>query len=188
MIRRHFISLVRDGLGIFLRLYDDRTLAADVPMSRLRLAKLLRDGAALLHDDLCGGHPAAPPPMQRLVILESPYSGDVEANVAYARACICDCLRRGEAPIASHLLFTQPGVLDDAAPAERAQGIAAGHAWFRVADACVVYEDRGFSVGMIAGVEAARAAGVPIEFRSLEQYRLLRLDAEARGENEAGPV
>ena len=44
--------------------------------------------------------------------------------MAYARACVADCLRRGEAPIASHLLYTQPGVLDDDVPEERAQGIA----------------------------------------------------------------
>ena len=39
----------------------------------------------------------------KLVILESPYAGDVEANVEYARACVRDSLSRGEAPIASHL-------------------------------------------------------------------------------------
>jgi hypothetical protein len=45
----------------------------------------------------------------RRVIIESPYSGDVETNVAYARAALRDCLSRGEAPLASHLLYTQPG-------------------------------------------------------------------------------
>ena len=49
----------------------------------------------------------------RLVIVESPYAGDIEANVAYARACLGDCLSRGEAPFACHLLYTQPGVLRD---------------------------------------------------------------------------
>lgn len=47
--------------------------------------------------------------MMRRVIVESPYAGEVEANVTYARACVRDCVLRGEAPIASHLLFTQPG-------------------------------------------------------------------------------
>src|SRR5690606_24498929 len=46
-----------------------------------------------------------------LVIIESPYSGDVERNTEYARSCLLDSLRRGEAPIASHLLHTQ--VLED---------------------------------------------------------------------------
>lgn len=46
----------------------------------------------------------------KLVIVESPYAGDVKTNVAYARAAIRDCLMRGEAPYASHLLYTQEGV------------------------------------------------------------------------------
>lgn len=69
----------------------------------------------------------------RLVIIESPYTGPtpeaVAANVAYARACLLDSLRRSEAPIASHLLYTQ--VLDDKIPEERALGIEAGLAWRR---------------------------------------------------------
>lgn len=52
----------------------------------------------------------------RLVIVESPYAGDIEANVAYARRCLRDSLARGEAPIASHLLYTQEGVLRDDVP------------------------------------------------------------------------
>lgn len=104
----------------------------------------------------------------RLVIVESPYAGDVEANVAYARLCLKDALHRGEAPIASHLLLTQPTVLDDTVPEERTLGINAGLAWLRVADASVVYTDHGISAGMELGIEAARAAGRAVEFRSLE--------------------
>lgn len=67
----------------------------------------------------------------RLVILESPYAGDVEKHVAYARACVRDSLSRGEAPIASHLLYTQPGILRDEVSKERQWGIDAGLAWRR---------------------------------------------------------
>lgn len=103
----------------------------------------------------------------RLVIVESPYAGDIEGNVAYARACVRDALARGEAPFASHLLYTQPGILRDEVPAEREQGIAAALAWYRAADAAVVYTDRGISRGMEFGIATAKAAGKPIEFRSL---------------------
>ena len=103
----------------------------------------------------------------RLVIIESPYAGDVAANEAYARACVRDSLLRGEAPIASHLLYTQPGILDDTVPVERQHGIDAGLAWRRVADASVVYTDRGISKGMEYGIDAAMAAGIPVEYRSL---------------------
>ena len=108
----------------------------------------------------------------RLVILESPFAGDVEENTTYARACLRDSLSRGEAPIASHLLYTQPGVLDDDIPEERAWGIDAGLAWRRVAEGSVVYIDRGISTGMEYGIKAARDAGLPVEFRSLEGAEL----------------
>ncbi|MDB5550826.1 MAG: hypothetical protein JWL86_810 [Rhizobium sp.] len=110
----------------------------------------------------------------KLVIIESPFAGDVEANIAYARRCVRDSLSRGEAPIASHLLYTQPGVLNDDIPAERTWGIDAGLAWRAVAQASVVYTDHGISKGMEYGIAAATAAGVPVEYRKLageKEYR-----------------
>jgi hypothetical protein len=105
----------------------------------------------------------------RRVILESPFAGDIERNVAYARACVRDSLSRGEAPIASHLLYTQPGVLRDEVPDERQWGIDAGLAWSAQAEATVVYTDHGISSGMKYGIANAEKAGRPIEFRSLAQ-------------------
>lgn len=103
----------------------------------------------------------------RRVIVESPFAGNIPLNVAYARLCIADCLRRGEAPIASHLLHTQPGILDDNDPAERAKGMAAGFAWTAVAQAVAVYTDFGISAGMRRGIEAAERAFVPVEYRQI---------------------
>ena len=101
------------------------------------------------------------------VILESPYAGDVEANVAYARRALRDCLLRGEAPIASHLLYTQPGVLDDLIPGERALGIEAGLAWGALAEKTVAYIDRGTSRGMQYGIDRANSEGRPVEYRTI---------------------
>ena len=103
----------------------------------------------------------------RRVILESPYAGDVEENVAYARACLRDSLLRGEAPIASHLLYTQPGVLNDDIPGERQLGISAGLAWGVAAELTVVYTDYGISRGMRYGIRRAEAEGRTVEYRSL---------------------
>ena len=107
----------------------------------------------------------------RLVILESPYaattSEGIQANVDYARACLRDSLMRGESPIASHLLYTQPGGLDDADPDERQRGIDAGLAWRMVAEASVVYIDRGISAGMQYGIKTALSRGIPVEMRRL---------------------
>lgn len=74
---------------------------------------------------------------------------------------------RGESPIASHLLYTQEGILRDGMPAERQLGIDAGLAWRHVADATVVYADRGISGGMAYGIRAAEDAGKPVEYRRL---------------------
>lgn len=101
----------------------------------------------------------------RRVILESPYDGNVEQHVAYARMAMRDCLMRGESPMVSHLLYTQ--VLDDREPHERAAGIEAGLAWGEVADATVVYIDRGISSGMTHGIARAQAQGRPVEYRTL---------------------
>lgn len=104
----------------------------------------------------------------RLVILESPYAGDVEANTEYARACMRDCFRRGEAPFASHLLYTQ--ILDDNLPLDRRLGIEAGLDWARVARATVVYTDRGISSGMIMGIHCAEVQNRPVEYRTLGEW------------------
>lgn len=106
-----------------------------------------------------------PPPIPRdslcseLVILESPYAGDVERNVAYARRCMRDLLIRGYSPIASHLLYTQPGVLDDGDLLERQVGIAAGLQWLRVADLTVFAAGLGWSRGMLDALDVVRREG-----------------------------
>ena len=91
-----------------------------------------------------------------LVILESPYAGDIEENLKYARMCVADSLKRGEAPIASHLLYTQEGILDDTIPKERELGIRAGLAWHKVADYAVIYIDNGISKGMSEAIAKYR--------------------------------
>ncbi len=106
----------------------------------------------------------------RRVVIESPYAGDVGYNLRYLRACMADCLRRDEAPYASHGLYTQPGVLDDGKPIERELGIVAGFAWRDVADLTVVYTDLGVTKGMQCGVDDATRKGRPVEFRTLEGW------------------
>jgi hypothetical protein len=102
-----------------------------------------------------------------LVIVESPFAGDVERNLRYLRAVMRDCLLRGEAPFASHALYTQPGVLNDNDAPERALGIRAGLAWGEMADKTVVYTDLGISAGMQQGIDRARKDGRRVEHRAL---------------------
>ncbi len=102
-----------------------------------------------------------------LVLIESPYAGDIENNIKYARQCMRDSLSRGEAPYASHLIYTQEGILDDTKPDERLWGITAGLLWGRNALKTIVYLDKGLSSGMIYGITAAKLDGRPVEIRYL---------------------
>jgi hypothetical protein len=102
------------------------------------------------------------------VILETPYRGDIDVNISFARACLRDCLLRGESPIASHLLYTQEGVLDDNDADQRRLGIKAGLAWVHVADATVVYTDLGITEGMQQGIDFALDAGREVIMRTLK--------------------
>lgn len=109
----------------------------------------------------------------KLVIIESPYKGvdysETSANIEYARLAVRDCLLRGEAPIASHLLYTQDGILDDTIPDERELGIEAGLLWGSHAEKTVVYADRGISAGMEAGIQRALDEGREVEYRWIER-------------------
>lgn len=101
------------------------------------------------------------------VVLESPYAGDIERNVEYARKCVRHSLSLGEAPIASHLLYTQEGILKDEIPEERQWGIDAGLVWKEVAEKHVFYCDYGISKGMEYAFEQAKKNNIPYEFRCI---------------------
>mgnify|MGYP001575260159 CR=1 FL=1 len=109
--------------------------------------------------------------MPRLVVLESPYKGntteELERNIRYARDCMRDCFLKGDYPFASHLLYTQPGILDDNDNEERKLGIEAGLAWVTHAEATVVYTDLGISGGMKFGISRAEKEGRSIEYRTI---------------------
>jgi hypothetical protein len=104
-----------------------------------------------------------------LVIIESPFAGDIDANIAYARRCVHHSVHANEAPIASHLLFTQPGILDDNSPEERKRGIEAGLAWLPRASYQVFYTDRGWSKGMIQALERGRKFNMSIRVRYFDE-------------------
>lgn len=107
----------------------------------------------------------------RTVVIETPFAGDVERNIKYARACLKDCLLRGEAPFASHLLYTQDGVLNDTDLDERAFGITAGLALGSRLDATVVYTDLGISIGMKYGIDRAVLENRIVEYRTLPGWK-----------------
>lgn len=127
-------------------------------------------------------------PQRKLVILESPYrghgktEGEVRArtmnNVDYARLCLRNSIHRGEAPIASHLLYTQPTVLDDRIEAERNLGIECGLAWLSGADYSIFYTDLGWSGGMLNALHNYNLKqNYPFVIRSLKGRASVQLPA-----------
>ena len=111
----------------------------------------------------------------KLVVIESPYAGDVRRNVRYLQACIRDCIRRGESPYASHQMLTT--ALDDKVPEQRRTGIEAGLAWRRARwideegnirrIVPVFYTDLGISSGMDLAARMYCEESVRYEERSL---------------------
>lgn len=99
-----------------------------------------------------------------IVVVESPFGSPdawvVEANKAYARACLRWCLLNGLVPLASHLLYTQ--MLDDQDPYERTVGIEAGLTVNEHAVATLAFCDRGLSRGMIFGIKRSLSEGRPV--------------------------
>lgn len=124
--------------------------------------------------------------MPTFAVIESPYASDdpveLARNIAYVRAAAADCFARGEVPFASHGFYTLPGILDDKVPEERVKGIKAG---FDVARAFAYlhgtlvnsteqfafvrpfYTDRGWSGGMVEGLEDSVKKKHAYEKRSL---------------------
>ena len=60
----------------------------------------------------------------KLIYVASPYAGDVEKNVEYAKQACRTVMESGYAFFAPHLLY--PAVLNDSVPEERQAGIEMG--------------------------------------------------------------
>ena len=67
----------------------------------------------------------------KLIYIASPFFGDVERNIEFARAACRFCIDMGHTPIAVHLLY--PQILDDKNPAQREAGLKLG---FNVLEHC----------------------------------------------------
>lgn len=99
-----------------------------------------------------------------LVILESPFAGQVTRNIIYARRAMLDSIHRRESPIAFHLLY--PQVLRDADVFERELGFRASFKWHKHADLMAVYQDYGISGGMQLAIDSFIGR---IEYRNIGQ-------------------
>ena len=96
---------------------------------------------------------------EKLVYIASPYAGDVESNVLFAKDACRYAIQQGAAPVAAHLLY--PQLLDDRIPEEREAGLRMG---LRVLEACdeLWLCGESISAGMQKELEAAEGWGIPV--------------------------
>jgi len=109
-------------------------------------------------------------PFFKRVVIESPYAGDTERNLRYARACVVNSIRIGEAPILLHLLYAQHGILNDNDPEERMLGMMIGFHWGSFGDIVAVYMDLGITKEMELGIKRAEMLNQDIEYRLIPDW------------------
>jgi hypothetical protein len=104
----------------------------------------------------------------KLVYICSPYAGDIENNVRFAKTACRYVIEQGCAPIAVHLLY--PQILNDAVPAERKAGIRMG---LRVMASCEELWVCGdvISHGMSCEIAKAVRLGITVRYLSAERIQ-----------------
>lgn len=95
----------------------------------------------------------------RLVYIASPYAGDIEKNVAFAKAACRYVVAQGCTPVAVHLMY--PQFLDDCVPEEREAGLKMGMRVLAACDEIWLCGER-MSAGMKAEEAEAKRLGIPI--------------------------
>ncbi|MDL2294719.1 DUF4406 domain-containing protein [Ruminococcaceae bacterium OttesenSCG-928-D13] len=103
---------------------------------------------------------------RKLIYIASPYAGDVERNVEFARAACRYCIEWGHTPIAVHLLY--PQILDDNDPTQRETGLRLGRHVLESCDEIWMCGNE-TSPGMKAELEVAESLGIPARFFGREQ-------------------
>ena len=95
----------------------------------------------------------------KLVYIASPYAGDVEGNVAFAKAACRYAAAKGDTPVAVHLMY--PQFLDDRVPKEREAGLKMGRRVLAVCEEIWLCGEK-LSAGMRAEKAEAERLGIPI--------------------------
>lgn len=96
-----------------------------------------------------------------LVYICSPYSGDVEANIAVAREFCRVAVQRRKIPFAPHLHY--PQFMNDHHPAERELAMFFNRILLAHCEAVWVYADH-VSTGMLQELDWAHALGLPVKY------------------------
>lgn len=103
---------------------------------------------------------------KKLVYIASPYSGEIEKNVAFAKAACKYAIEQDCAPIAVHLIY--PQLLDDGVPKERETGLQLGIQVLNVCDELWLCGET-ISEGMQGEWDAAVRRGLPVRMVSSDR-------------------
>lgn len=104
----------------------------------------------------------------KLVYIASPYTGEVQKNVEFAKAACRYAMEQNCMPVAVHLLY--PQFLDDHAPIQREAGLRMGHRVLEACDELLLCGSR-ISTGMAMELKEAKKLGVPVREISAEQIQ-----------------
>ncbi|WP_024832195.1 DUF4406 domain-containing protein [Ruminiclostridium josui] len=104
----------------------------------------------------------------KLVYICSPYAGNIENNVRFARAACLYAAEHGCAPVTVHLLY--PQFLDDNVNAQRELGIRMGLRVLSSCDELWICGER-ISYGMSCEIAEAERLGIPLRNLSTEQIQ-----------------
>ncbi len=95
----------------------------------------------------------------KIVYIASPYAGDTESNIEFAKAACLLAMEEGNTPLAAHLLY--PQMLDDTVPKQRALGIKMGLKLLETCSELWLCGSR-ISSGMQEELKAAWRHGIPV--------------------------
>lgn len=121
----------------------------------------------------------------KLIYIASPYAGDVEANVAFAKLACRYAISQGHTPIAVHLLY--PQMLDDGDPAERELGLRLGHRILEICDELWACGGR-ISSGMAREIAEAQSLGIPVRSVSTQELEQTQRLSEKEAAEKPAPV
>ena len=104
----------------------------------------------------------------KLVYIASPYAGEVEKNIEFAKTACRYAMEQNCTPIAVHLLY--PQFLDDHDPVQREAGLRMGHRVLEACDELWLCGSR-ISTGMAMELKEAKKLGIPVRKISAEQIQ-----------------
>ena len=104
----------------------------------------------------------------KMVYICSPYAGDIEKNIRFAKAACHHAMEQDCAPVAVHLLY--PQFLNDAVPSEREVGIQMGLRILASCEELWICGER-ISSGMSCEIAEAKRLGIPIQKLSSTQIQ-----------------